>query len=65
MTDTYTPWDYNRHNVLKVPLALYATMLYLSKYMILFVLPRLPRMNRDDSMSFLEENDVTRTDLGP
>ena len=63
MAEDYTPYDYNKHNVLKVPVALYAAMVYLCKYLILFVVPRLPRISRDDSLAFLENSDITRTDL--
>ena len=64
MSDRYTPYDYNRHVVLKLPFYLGAAMVYLSKYIFLFVVPRLPRLNRDGHFDFLEGNDVTRTDLG-
>ncbi len=64
MSGRYTPYDYNRHVVLRLPFYLGAAMVYLSKYIFLFVVPRLPRLNRDGHFDFLENNDVTHTDLG-
>ncbi|MDH3377850.1 MAG: DUF2919 family protein [Gammaproteobacteria bacterium] len=61
----YTPDDYNHFNALKISPLLGATVVYLSKYFFLFLLPRLPRLRIGEGLGYLNNNmDFARPDLG-
>lgn len=60
----YGPDDYNHQDVLRLPAWVGLAMVYLNKYLILFIIPFVPRMRVGNDLNFLQEVAFLRFDVG-